>query len=104
MSVNQFSAIFVFYEYIRNMEPWRKRRSQKQYTGEVIDLERKLAAHISNTGKEQIKKRKRAGLSVYYLKNGRVVELKPDKTEVQGKHVESIWITLDSNKRTIVLK
>ncbi len=82
----------------------RKNKRYQQYTGNLADLERSLVVHISKTGKEQIKKRRKAGLSVYYLKAGRIVEVKPDRTEIQGKEIGSSWIKLEKAKRTLVLK
>lgn len=82
----------------------RKNIREKRYTGNSVDLERTLVDHISNTGKEQIKKRRKAGLSVYFLKEGRIVEVTADKTEIKGKKVESRWITLEREKRTFLLK
>jgi hypothetical protein len=81
-----------------------KNKHNQKYTGDPIDLERTLVVHISNTGKEQIKKRRKAGLSVYYLKDGRIVEVKPDRTEIQGKQIESRWVTLEKKKRSFLLK
>lgn len=82
----------------------KNNKRNQQFTGNPIDLERNLVAHISNTGKEEIKKRRKAGFSVYYSKDGRIVELKPDRTEIQGKQIESRWVTLEKKKRTFVLK
>ena len=81
-----------------------KNKRSPSYTGNQTDLERSLVIHISNTGKEQIKKRRKASLSSYYLKEGRIVEMKPDRTEVQGKKIESRWIKLEKGKRSLVLK
>lgn len=77
---------------------------QPKYNTPEIDLERTLVINISQTGKEQIKRRRKAGLSVYFLKEGRIVEVKPDKTEIPGKKVESRWIKLAKGKRTVILK
>ena len=85
------------------MNPRKIRREQK-YTGNLVDPERTLVDHILHTGKEQIKKRRKAGLSVYFLKDGRIIELKPDRTEIKGKEIESRWINLERGKRTLVLK
>lgn len=82
----------------------KTKRYRQEFTGKTTDLERTLVAHISNTGKEQIKRRKKAGLSVYYLRNGRIVEVKPDKTETLGTQIKSRWVTLDQDKRTLILK
>ena len=82
------------------------RRNRRYQPAKIkpVDLEQNLVAHISNTGKEEIKKRRKAGLSVYYLKEGRIVEVKPDKTEIKGKEVKSRWVTLAKEKRKLVLK
>jgi hypothetical protein len=85
------------------MNTGKKKRFQ-QATTNLNDLERSLVGHISKTGKEQIKKRRKAGLSVYYLKGGRIVEVKPDKTEIQGKEIGKPWIKLEKKKRSLVLK
>lgn len=82
----------------------RKNKRFQQITGNIADLERNLVVHISKTGKEQIKKRRKAGLSVYYLKKGRIVEVKPDRTEIQGKEIGSRWVKLEKKNRTLVLK
>ena len=82
----------------------RRNRKFQSTIVKPIDLEKSLVAQISNTGKEEIKERKKAGLSVYYLKGGRVVEVRPDKTEIAGKEVKSKWVTLEKEKRKIVLK
>ena len=85
------------------MNSYKNTREQR-YTGNSVNLERTLVDHISNTGKEQIKKRRKAGLSVYFLKEGRIVEVTPDRTEIKGKIIESRWVTLDREKRTVFLK
>ena len=75
-----------------------------QFTGEKGDLERNLVVHISNTGKEQIKRRRKRGLSAYYLKDGVIIELTPSRKEIKGKQIQSRWIFLEKSKRTLVLK
>lgn len=80
------------------------RDKRHTYNNPQIDLERTLIAHIVKTGKEQIKKRKKAGLSVYFVRNGQIVEVKPDKTVIPGKKLESRWIKLEKSKRSVVLK
>ena len=82
----------------------RKNRHRFFQIPNQIDLEADLVLHIIKTGREQIKRRRKAGLSVYYLKEGRIIEQRPDKTEVKGKLIGSQWITLDKNKRTLILK
>ena len=82
------------------------RKDKKYYHQDTtqIDLELSLVAHIAKTGKEQIKRRKKAGLSAYYLKGDRLIELKPNKTEIELKKVKSNWISVSKDKRTLILK
>ena len=82
----------------------RRNKGYYKFTGNQVDLETNLVSHITKTGKEQIKRRRKAGLSVYYLKDGRIIEQRPDRTEIEGKKIGSHWITLDKDKRTIILK
>lgn len=69
-----------------------------------IDLERELASHITKAGADQIRRRRKAGLSVFFLKDGRIVEVRPDKTEIHGQEITMRWIKIDRGKRTVVLK
>jgi hypothetical protein len=81
------------------------RRNRRFFAQDApVDMEVSLVTHIAKTGKEQIKRRKKAGLSVYYLKGDSLVELKPNKTEVELKKIKSKWISLDKEKRTLILK
>ena len=84
------------------MNPESKYRVE--YQGKPVDLERELVVRIAETGREQIKRRRRHNLSVYYLKNDKLIEVKPDKTEISIKDIKSRWITLESDKRSIVIK
>jgi len=79
-------------------------KRQPEFSNQQVDIERNLVSHISETGKEEIKKRRKANLSVYYLKDGRVTEIRPNKTEVLGKEISSRWIKLDRKKRSFMLK
>lgn len=81
-----------------------KRFEKKKMTDVSTPLERSLIGYITKTGREQIKKRRKAGLSVYFLKDGRIVERRPDRTEIPGTKIGSSWVTLDKEKRTVVLK
>ncbi len=85
------------------MEKLRRQRSKK-FHATPVDLERKLAAYITQTGAEQIKRRRKAGLSVYYVKDGRIIEVRPDQTEIEVKEIPTRWVTVAENKRSIVLK
>ncbi len=86
------------------MIPTRKRGQIQKFQNGQIDLEANLAIEIAKTGTEQIKKRRKAGLSVFFLKDGRIVEQKPDKSEVKGKAIAAKWITLEKSKRKLILK
>lgn len=81
-----------------------KRRQAEQYKGNQIDLEANLALAIAKTGQVQIKKRRKAGFSVYFLKDGHLIEQKPDQSVVKKKIIAAKWVVLDKNKRRFTLK
>ncbi|MBL0739850.1 hypothetical protein [Chryseolinea lacunae] len=81
-----------------------KEYQNQNFTGKTVDLERTLVAKISGTGKTEIKKRRKAGLSVFYLKQGKIVEVKPDQTEIEVQSVDSRWVKIEKNKRSILIK
>jgi hypothetical protein len=68
------------------------------------DLEARVAIEITKTGQAEIKRRRRAGLSVYFAKDGHIIEQRPDKSEIKGNKVNSEWITVADKYRKIRLK
>ena len=86
------------------MKVTRKDKKRTEFRKNQIDLEANLVTYITRTGKEQIKKRRKAGLSAFLLKNGFIIEVKPDRTEVELKKLTSTWVSLDKEKRTLILK
>ena len=50
------------------------KRNISKYQSKKPDLEEVIAKEISKTGREQIKRRVKAGLSVFYLKNGKIID------------------------------
>ena len=86
------------------MKVTRKDKKRTMFRKNQIDLEANLVTYITKTGQEQIKKRRKAGLSAYLLKNGAIIEVKPDRTEIELKKLGSNWVSLDKKKRTLILK
>jgi hypothetical protein len=86
------------------MKVTRKDKRRNEFRNNQIDLEANLVTFIVRTGKEQIKKRRKAGLSAYFLKDGAIIEVKPDKTEVQLENLGLKWVSLEKEKRTVILK
>ncbi len=69
-----------------------------------LETERKLIAKISETGKEQLKKRRKAGLSSFYAQGGKIIEVLPNNSEHVRDTIKSKWVTLKKEKRSIKLK
>jgi hypothetical protein len=78
--------------------------TRELYQKDPMDIERNLITKISDTGKEQVKKRRKAGLSSYYVKDGNLVEVLPNNSQHIRLTVRSKWLTLEKGRRTIRLK
>jgi hypothetical protein len=82
----------------------RKSNSDFQYSHNPLEMERTLVAKISETGKEQLKKRRKAGLSSFYAKGGKIVEVLPNNSELVRHTIKSKWVVLKKEKRSLKLK
>ena len=78
--------------------------NNRQYLKDPMEIERLLVDRIEETGKQQMKSRKKAGLSSFYIKNGKIIEKLPNNTEQIKESVKSKWISVDKSKRAIRLK
>jgi len=81
-----------------------RHNGNQQYFQDPMGLERSLIVRISETGREQMKKRRKAGLSSFYAKDGRIIEVLPDNSENVRHAINSKWIVLEKEKRSIKLK
>jgi hypothetical protein len=54
-----------------------------------LEIERTLVARIAETGKEQLKKRRKAGLSSFYAKEGKIIEILPNNSEHVRQTIKS---------------
>lgn len=77
---------------------------RRRYFQVSLELERSLIERISETGKEQLKRRRKAGLSSFYAKDGRIIEVLPNNSEQVGLAIKSKWIALSKDKRSLKLK
>jgi hypothetical protein len=82
----------------------RKSNSDFQYSHNPLEMERTLVAKISETGKEQLKKRRKAGLSSFYAKEGKLIEVLPNNSEHVRHTIKSKWVVLKKEKRSLKLK
>lgn len=69
-----------------------------------FEIERKLVAKISDTGKQQLKRRRKAGLSSFYAKEGKIIEILPNNSEHICQAIKSTWVVLNKEKRSMMLK
>lgn len=81
-----------------------KYKDSQQYIQDPMEIERILIAKIADTGKEQRKKRRKAGLSSFYAQNGKIIEILPNNTTRSRQPVKSKWIVLEKSKRSVILK
>lgn len=81
-----------------------KHKGNQQYTPDPYEIERTLIARISDTGKEQLKRRRKAGLSSFYAKEGNIIEVLPNNSEHIRHAVKSNWVVLKKEKRSFKLK
>lgn len=77
---------------------------REMYQKDPMDIERSLVVSISETGKEQLKQRRKARLSSYYAKDGKIIEVLPDNTHQVRQNVRSKWVTVKKANRTVILK
>ncbi len=84
-------------EHKRYKKPWDNASQPK-------DPEKDLADEICKTGRVQIRKRTKAGFSAFYVRNGKLVEAKPDKTEVEKANISDEWLTVAPEKRFFILE
>jgi hypothetical protein len=76
----------------------------RQYVKDPMEIERMLVSRITETGKEQIKKRRKASLSSFYAKEGKLIEVLPTNVETVGQSVRFKWLVLERRKRIISFK
>lgn len=69
-----------------------------------MDLERNLINKIAETGREELKKRRKAGLSSFYAKDGKIIEVLPNNTETVRQTINSRWVILEKKKRSVTLE
>ncbi len=72
--------------------------------GDPMELERSLVSRISEVGKEQLKRRRKAGLSSFYAKEGKIIEVLPNNSEQVRQTIRSKWIVLTKENRSITIK
>jgi len=77
---------------------------KQQYFQDPLEIERTLVIRISETGKEQLKRRRKAGLSSFYAKEGKIIEIFPNNTEHVRQTIKSKWVVLNREKRSLKLK
>lgn len=77
---------------------------KRQYFQAPLEIERTLVTRISETGKEQLKRRRKAGLSSFYAKEGKIIEVFPNNTEHVRQTIKSKWVVLNREKRSLKLK
>lgn len=81
-----------------------KHIGNQQYFQDPLEIERILVARIAETGKEELKKRRKAGLSSFYAKEGKIVEVLPNNAEHIRQTIKSKWVVLNKEKRSFKLK
>lgn len=80
-----------------------KFKANHLYFTDATTMERKLIVRICDTGKEQLKRRRKAGLSSFYAKDGKIIEVFPNNSERTCETVKSNWIILEKGKRSFKL-
>lgn len=78
-------------------------KKQSPISKPLSDPEKEIIVVICKTGAEQIKKRRKAGLSAYYLRDGKLIERLPDRKEIFLKEVSAKWISIDPSRREFSL-
>jgi hypothetical protein len=78
--------------------------SNQQYFQDPFEIERALVSRISDTGKEQLKRRRKAGLSSFYAREGKIIEVLPNNSEHAHQTIKSNWVVLKRGKRSLKLK
>lgn len=81
-----------------------KNNGNQQYLHDPNEIERTLIARISDTGKVELKRRRKAGLSSFYAREGKIIEVLPDNSERVREDVDSNWVILKKDRRTFILK
>lgn len=81
-----------------------KYNGNRQYTQDPYEIERTLITRIADTGKEQLKRRRKAGLSSFYAREGKIIEVLPNNSEHVRHAVKSKWVVLTKEKRSFKLK
>lgn len=81
-----------------------KYNGNRQYLQDPLEIERTLVTRISETGKEQLKRRRKAGLSSFYAKEGKIIEVFPNNSEQVRQNIKSNWVVLKKEKRSLKLK
>jgi hypothetical protein len=69
-----------------------------------IDIERQLIIRIGEAGRSEVRRRKKKGLSSFFVRNGRIIEKLPDNTEQTREAVHSKWITVAPGRRIFKFK
>ena len=69
-----------------------------------MDIERQLIVRIGEVGQAEVRRRRKKGLSSFFVRNGRIIEKLPDNTEQQREEVHSKWITVAKGRKVFKLK
>ena len=69
-----------------------------------MDIERELIIRIGAIGREEVKRRRAAGLSSFFARDGRIIEKLPDNTEHTRDVIHSKWVKIAKGKRSLKLK
>jgi hypothetical protein len=83
---------------------YRSKRYEFNPLPKSSDYEAKVAIEIAKTGREEVKRRKKAGFSVFFVKDGHIIEQHPDKSEIKIGEASTEWITLTDSKRKFSVK
>jgi hypothetical protein len=69
-----------------------------------MEIERELVIRIGQVGRSEVRRRKKAGLSSFIVRDGRIIEKFPDNTERTREAVDSKWVTVAKGRRAFKLK
>jgi hypothetical protein len=80
-----------------------RQNSDRPNFRDPMEIERNLVKEIGQTGKEQVRQRRKKGLSSFYAREGKIIEVHPNRTEEVRQSIKTKWITLDKKKRSVKL-
>jgi len=69
-----------------------------------VDPEKDLIVEILKTARMQIRKRKKAGHSWFYIDSGKLIEAFPDTKEIEKRPISEVWLEVEPQKRFFVLE